>query len=201
MFLDGTSRSLADDDYTATTPGWGVDHFASIQDGIDAGRSRRHGQRLPRNLQRDPAASRYLYNNAAFYQFGLFFADEKPGVTVTGPQGDGSPITAYADVAATVTTNAHEQLYSGVFVEADNTTIAGLRIGPNAPSDNKTIEVIGENFTLKNSVIDVSGGGSVYINDWRYDDGTDTSYCHEVHRRRQLAQVRRHAWTSPAALV
>lgn len=176
VFLDGPAAVWVDDDYTSATSGWDVDHFASIQAGIDAVAAGGMVNVYP-GIYDETAVSRYLYNATGPYQFGLFFADEKPGVTVQGLKADGSPITAYADVAATVRTNATNSFgYSGIFVEADNTTIAGLRIGPNTPSDNKTIEVIGENFTLKNSVIDVSGGGSVYINDWRYDNGTATSY-------------------------
>lgn len=133
------AEAWVDDDYTTATPGWGVDHFASIQAGIDAVLAGGTVNVYP-GTYNETAASRYLYSNVGPYQFGLFFADEKPGVTVQGLKADGSPITAYADVAATVTTNATNSFgTSGVFVEADNTTIAGLRIGANVPGDNKTI--------------------------------------------------------------
>ena len=67
---------------------------------------------------------------------------------------------------------------SGIFVDADNTSIQGLKIGPNTAGDNKTIEVVADNFTLQYSKTDVpAGGGSVYINDWSVA-GTDVKAYH-----------------------
>ena len=86
-------------------------------------------------------------------------------------------ITDPTATEAVITTNATNSFgTSGIFVEADDVTIAGLEIGPNIPGDNKTIEIIGDAFTLKNSFINVPDGASIYFNDWRYDTGTDTSY-------------------------
>ncbi|MEZ4519229.1 MAG: hypothetical protein R3C44_21210 [Chloroflexota bacterium] len=55
-------------------------------------------------------------------------------------------------------------------------TMAGLEFGPNAPSDNKTIEITGDNFTLKNNYMNVPDGASPYFGDERFNSGTNTSY-------------------------
>ena len=130
----------------------------------------------------ETASSRYLLTSKygtthGPHQFGLFIAEDKNGISLIGVDDDGIPIDNYSEVKATIATNATNTFgYSGIFVEADDVTIQGLRIGKNNPGDNKTIEVIGDNFTLKNSQIDVEEGGSVYINDWRFDDTTQTSH-------------------------
>ena len=70
-----------------------------------------------------------------------------------------------------VTTNATNTFgYSGIFVEGAGVTIQGLEIGPNTPSDNKTIEVVGDAFTLRYSKTSIPDGGAVYLNDWLYDN-------------------------------
>jgi hypothetical protein len=115
---------------------------------------------------------------AGSYQFGLFFEETaKNGVSVIGVTAADVKITDPNATEAVITTNATNNFgYSGIFVEADDVTIAGLEIGPNIPGENKTIEVIGDNFTLKNSYLNVPDGASPYINDWRYDDVNDISY-------------------------
>ena len=149
--------------------------FVTIQGGIDAVGSGGTVNVYPGTYD-ETAANRTIYNSQV-YQFGLFFGQAKPGIKVQGVKADGSLITSYSDVATTITTNATNSFgTSGVFVEANDITMSGLGIGRNIPGDNKTIEVIGENFTLKNSVVDVPDGGSVYINDWRYDAGANDSY-------------------------
>lgn len=123
------------------------------------------------------AVGRYVLGTNGPHQFGLFIADNKDGVRLIGVDSDGEPIEDYNQVQATITTNATNNFgYSGIFIEADNVTIQGLRIGKNTPWDNKTIEVIGDNFTLKHSHIAVPDGGSVYINDWRFDNTSQVSH-------------------------
>ena len=101
------------------------------------------------------------------YQFGLFFGSAKSGITLQGVTAGDVDITTAGSVAATINTNATNNFgYSGIFVEAADTTIRGVEIGPNTPSDNKTIEVVGDNFRLEASRTAVPGGGSIYINDF-----------------------------------
>ncbi len=111
------------------------------------------------------------------YQFGLFFPSAKPGITLMGVTAADVPITSAGSVQATITTNATNSFgYSGVFVEAANTTIQGLSFGPNSPSNNKTIEVVADNFTLQYSSTAVPGGGAVYISEFDAPAGAVSSY-------------------------
>jgi hypothetical protein len=102
------------------------------------------------------------------YQFGLFFTASKPGITLLGVSSADKPVRNVRDVQVTINTNATKNFgYDGIFVDADNTTIQGVRIGPNDAGDNKTIEVIADNFTLQFSETAIpDGGGSIYIDDF-----------------------------------
>jgi hypothetical protein len=101
------------------------------------------------------------------YQFGLFFPSSKPGITLMGVTSADVAITDPTATQATIHTDATNDFgYDGIFVEAANTTIQGVKIGPNASGDNKTIEVVGENFTLQDSTTAIPNGGSIYINDF-----------------------------------
>ncbi|NWF67581.1 MAG: cadherin-like domain-containing protein, partial [Chloroflexi bacterium] len=126
----------------------------------------------------ETAANRFVLNSNGPHQFGLFFdTDDKDGITVMGVTAGDVPITSFGSIQATVTTNATNNFgYSGIFVEADNITIQGLRIGDNAAGNNKTIEIIGDGFTLRDSHVQVSDGGSVYFNDWQFDTVNNASH-------------------------
>ena len=102
------------------------------------------------------------------YQFGLFFGSAKPGITLMGVNGSDVPITNPASTAIRINTDATNNFGTdGIFVEAADTTIQGVEIGPNLTGDNKTIEVVADNFTLQNANTDIpNGGGSIYINDF-----------------------------------
>lgn len=106
------------------------------------------------------------------HTFGLFFGTGKEGVTIVGLDSEGNVISDPTDANAPVISTRAENGFgpSGVFVDADNVTIQGVRIVDNVSSlhnyQNKTIEVVADNFTLRYSNIDVTDGGSVYINDF-----------------------------------
>lgn len=111
------------------------------------------------------------------YQFGLFFASAKPGITLMGVTAGDVPITNAGLTLATINTNATNNFgYSGIFVEADNTTITGVTIGTNLPSNNKAIEVVANNFTLSYSTTAIPGGGAVYLSEFSATAGTVQSY-------------------------
>ncbi len=100
---------------------------------------------------------------------GLFIADSKAGVTVQGVTAGNVPIASAGSVLATINTNSNLCFGpDGVFVQGDNVTIACVRIGTNSLGQNKTIEVVGDGFTLKNSDV-ADPQGSVYINDFSFD--------------------------------
>lgn len=124
----------------------------------------------------ETAAGRTLTSIGGVYQFGLFFPDAKPNLTVRGVTAGGVPITSAAAALATITTNATNDFGpSGVFVEGDGVTIAGVIVGTNTAGQNKTIEVIGDAFTLKDSQVN-DPGGSLYVNDFRFDGINDVSH-------------------------
>jgi len=129
----------------------------------------------------ETASNRALTSIGGTYQFGLFVGDAKSGITVQGVTSGGSPITNAANVQAIVTTNATNNFGpSGVFIEGDGVSIRGIEIGTNPPGQNKTIEVIGDDFTLANSRVS-DPEGSIYINDFRFDTGSNTSHVKSYH--------------------
>ncbi len=93
---------------------------------------------------------------------------------IVGVDAGGNPITNAAATQATINTIGDADFGpDGIMVEGANDTIQGVKIGintdpnTNAESDNKTIEVIGDNFTLQYSTTGgIAGGGSVYIDDF-----------------------------------
>ena len=124
---------------------------------------------LPGNYSETAAGSftTSLGYPAGGYQFGLFFPSSKPGVTLMGVTAADAPITSAASTQAVISTNATNSFgYSGIFVEAANTSIQGVTVGPNLPGDNKTIEVVADNFTLRYAATAVPGGGAVYISEF-----------------------------------
>jgi len=103
------------------------------------------------------------------YQFGLFLPNNKPGLKIVGVDSLGTPLTdpnsASLPVVTTEATNNFGP--SGIWVEGTNDTIQGIKIGANIGGNNKTIEVIADNFTLQYSQTSVfDGGGSIYVNDF-----------------------------------
>ena len=103
----------------------------------------------------------------ATYQFGLFFGSAKPGISLIGVTAGDVAITDANATLATITTNATNNFgYDGIFVEAADTTIQGVKIGPNDLGDNKTIEVVADNFTLRYVQTVIPNGGSIYVDDF-----------------------------------
>lgn len=101
------------------------------------------------------------------YQFGLFFGSAKPGITLLGVTDADVAIGNAAATLATINTNATNNFgTSGIFVEAANTTIQGVTIGPNTSGNNKAIEVVADNFTLRFSATAITGGGAIYLSEF-----------------------------------
>jgi len=97
-------------------------------------------------------------------------------VTIQGVNASGSPITGYSAVEATVSGAEGRPTFgqSSIFVQADGVTITGLQIDP-PPGPNKTVEVVGDDFTMKNCKVYGATGSCIYHNDNAYDTGTNTS--------------------------
>ena len=107
---------------------------------------------------------------------GIYLPIGKPGLTIQGVDGSDVPITSAAGVLATVNTTSNLCFGpDGVFVEGDNDTISGLRIGPNTGGQNKTIEVVGDNFSLRYCDI-ADPQGAVYLDDFAFDTMSNTSH-------------------------
>src|SRR4051812_37928249 len=154
-YVDSVSGN---DAFGGTSPSDAKKH---IQTAIDTVSSNGTVRVLPGHYQ-EAAQNVTPTTIAATYNFGLFFPSAKPGITVMGVDGGDNPITDATATQADVTTVGDANFGpDGVFVEAANTTIQGLTINGNldpasmAESDNKTIEVVADNFTLKNSKTNV----------------------------------------------
>ena len=108
-------------------------------------------------------------------------------VTIRGVDGSGNPITNVNSLSAFVVAQRDLPTFGAdaFFVQADNVTISGLDItGYNDLSlyNNKTVEVAGDNFTLKNcNVHGLDQAAAVYMSDWHFNSGTNTSYIQSYH--------------------
>ena len=152
----------------------------TIQAAIDAVQANGTVRVLP-GTYNETASNRTLFNGNGPYQFGVFISNAKSGITVQGVSAADVPVASYTGALAVINTNATNSFGpSGVFVEGSNVTLSGLRIGPNTPAHNKTLEVIGDNFTLRNSHL-ADPQGSLTINDYRFSSSTNTSFIKSYH--------------------
>ncbi|HWB33980.1 MAG TPA: SdrD B-like domain-containing protein [Candidatus Paceibacterota bacterium] len=167
---DGTSQATA---------------FLHIQDAITAASGGDIIKVYPGHYQETaPNSTLTTSGSAGTYTFGLFLPLSKPGLTIEGVDSSGNPITNGNSTQADITTVGDADFGpDGIMVEGANDTIQGLKINgnldptSNQESDNKTIEVIGDNFTLQYSTTNVpNGGGSVYIDDFSSGGITVQSY-------------------------
>jgi Fibronectin type III domain len=139
----------------------------SIQSALDAVDAFGQVRVMPGNYH-ESAEDSMPTTIAGPYQFGLFFGSAKSGITLMGVTAGDIEITDANATEATITTEATNSFgFDGIFVEAADTTIQGVKIGPNDAGDNKTIEVVADNFTLKYATTAIpGGGGSIYIDDF-----------------------------------
>ncbi|MEP9360250.1 filamentous hemagglutinin N-terminal domain-containing protein [Sphingomonas sp. KR3-1] len=109
------------------------------------------------------------YGGAGSQTFGLYVA--KNDITIRGVDAAGNLITNADDVVAYIAAAYQSGFGAQHFISGSGVTIEGLGFLPAANGDNKTIEVIGNRFTLTNSVIDNRGNetaANLYIDD--FDD-------------------------------
>jgi hypothetical protein len=162
LYADSMNGSDSIGDGTSALP------FAHIQTAIDHATSGDCIDVRPGNGHYDETASNVSpHSIAGTYNFGLYLGLDN--LLVQGVDGSDNPITDPTQVLAHVTTNSDADFGpDGVFVEGTGDTIQGLAIGANSMGQNKTIESVGENFTLNASDIE-DYYGSVYLDDFQYD--------------------------------
>ena len=96
--------------------------------------------------------------------FGLYVP--KDNITLRGVDASGNAITSASNVAAFITSQYQSAFGAQHFVSGTGVTVEGLGFKPVTGGDNKTFEVIGDAFTMRNSVIDNRGNqtvGNFYI--------------------------------------
>ncbi len=86
----------------------------------------------------------------------------KDGITLQGVDMAGRPIAGPDLTQATITAAHVSGFQTAHFVFGDNVTINGLRFLTKPGEESKNLEVVGNNFTLRNSVIDNVGEGGEY---------------------------------------
>lgn len=103
------------------------------------------------------------------YQFGLNI--EKAGLTVRGYDASDAPVANGGAAVAEFTTGATNNFgASGIFIQANNVTLEGLKIGNNLNDalvidNNKTFEFLGDNFTITKCWIHPDDG-AIYVGEW-----------------------------------
>ncbi|MBK9660293.1 MAG: hypothetical protein IPO68_10445 [Chitinophagaceae bacterium] len=119
----------------------------------------------------ESASNRYVFGVNGPHKFGLFI--DKDNLLIEGLDASNNTVTSAGNAAAVVTTNATNNFgASGIFVQANGVTIKGLKIGnnyndANAIDNNKTFEIVGDNFTLdKTWISTASDEGAVYMGRW-----------------------------------
>lgn len=142
--------------------------YCTIQAAIDAASTDDVIAVYPGNYY-ETASNRYVFVTNGPHQFGLFI-DKK--LTIKGVKSDGTDVNSVAEIGAKISTNATNNFgYSGIFVQADGVTLQGLEIGDNiinnVVSNNKTIEVVGDVFTMNKCKVNTAlDEGAVYLGRW-----------------------------------
>jgi hypothetical protein len=146
-----------------------TDH-CTIQAAIDAANPGDH-IKVDAGTYFESASNRYVFGVNGPHKFGLFI--DKDNLIIEGLDAGNNTVTNASNAAAVVTTNATNNFgASGIFVQANGVTIKGLKIGDNYDdlnvlNNNKTIEVVGNNFTLdKTWISTATDEGAVYMGRW-----------------------------------
>ena len=118
----------------------------------------------------ETASNRYVFGTNGPHIFGLFI--DKANLTVRGYKSGDIPVANASEAAVLFNTGSTANFGpSGVFVEANGVTLEGLKIGDNyvgsSISSNKTIEVIGDAFTMNKCFVNTSSDeGAFYMGRW-----------------------------------
>jgi hypothetical protein len=113
-------------------------------------------------------------------------------LTIQGVDASGTPITDYHNVAAHVVAKRQLPTFGAsiIFVQADGVTITGLDItGWQVDDywDNKTLEVVGDDFTVRDCALHaLDTVSSLYFDDRHFNAGTMTSHVQSYDIERNL---------------
>jgi filamentous hemagglutinin family protein len=115
----------------------------------------------------------YLGHTGGDKNFGLYVYQDN--ITLRGVDASGNRITDPNNAQLPVITPAYQSDFGAQdFISGNNVTIEGLKFLPVATGTNKLLEVIGDNFTLNNSMLDVRGNqtaANIYISDFNLGSG------------------------------
>lgn len=143
---------------------------AHIQYGIDAAKAGDVVNVQAGDYGIETAENRSVFGTNGPHIFGLFI--DKDNLTVRGyKSGDVSVASASESAVLFQTGSTANFGPSGVFVQANGVALEGLKIGDNmvdgAVSSNKTIEVIGDAFTMNKCFVNTSvNQGALYMGRW-----------------------------------
>ena len=141
---------------------------AQIQDAVDVVRA---GATI------DVHGGAYTEGHASVDYFGVAGGGQnfglhiyKDNLTIRGRKASGAALSGLDDADMPVVTAKYQTGFGAQhFVSGSGVTLDGLKLKPVGSGTNKTLEVIGNDFTLKNSVIDNSGNATAaafYISDF-----------------------------------
>jgi len=142
---------------------------AHIQYGIDAAIAGDVVHVQAGDYGTETAANRSIFGTGN-YQFGLFI--DKNNLTVKGYKSGDVPVATASEAAVLFNTGSTADFGpSGIFVLGNNVSIEGLKIGDNydgaSIKSNKTIEVIGDAFTMNKCFVNTSSDeGALYLGRW-----------------------------------
>ncbi len=142
---------------------------AHIQNGIDAASPGDMVNVQNGDYGTEIASTRNVFGTGS-YQFGLYI--DKDNLTVKGYKSGDVPVSSASEASVVFNTGSTANFGpSGIFVQSNGVTLEGLKIGDNfvdsAISSNKTIEVIGDAFTMNNCFVNTSANeGAFYMGRW-----------------------------------
>lgn len=144
---------------------------AQIQRGIDAASDGFTVNVRQGNYGKQIAENRSVFGGGGSYQFGLFV--DKNNLTIKGFGSGDAEVSNAMDALVSFTTGATNNFgASGIFVQGNGVTLTGLKIGDNynasnALDNNKTIEVVGDAFTMQDCWVNtMSDEGAIYFGRW-----------------------------------
>jgi hypothetical protein len=172
---DDGQGSAADCDAT-------VGAYSTIQAAIDAASDGDTISVCPGTYDQDEANGRDPdTGGAGSNDFNIFVGK---AVTIQGVDASGAPITDYNNVAAEVIAKRELPTFgqSAIFVQADGVTITGLEVrGWSGTENNKTVEVVGDDFTIKDCVLHgMNSAAALYFDDRHFDSGTSHLQSYDI---------------------